>query len=210
MKRYTILKCRRCIIVTNSISWAQRTWCSFWLPVLVRCHWHTMCPILAVGTPRLGATQAGNLQNTQHLSAAACAYSWVLFVTALLIQGCVHTEFRLWGCMTWKALTEIRLKTCFLQSWLFVCVLTGSKHKRWVLGMASGRGRAKGEASLGLSAVSAHRENQGLQCRAKAVTPAENCCCSWGGLAQFDTIYSCSNGSKRMKRTSKPTPQGTK
>lgn len=45
---------------------------------------------------------------------------------------------------------------------LVACLFTGSKHKGGTLEMAAGKGRSKGGASLGLSGVSAHRENWGL------------------------------------------------
>lgn len=129
----------------------------------------------------------GNLQNTQSFSPAPCACSWVFSCHRDVAPSgkCTHRIQVHWGCITWKTLTETRLKTCFLQSWLFVCWQGVSTKDGCWNGFRQGQIWMRGQSGAG---VSAQGEIRDWQCRAKAVTPTKNCCCCWGG---FCSIWYC-------------------
>lgn len=161
-----------------------RIWYSFWLIMLVSSHWPHEVPHPGWVNSKSGQ-ELCRKETWKSFSPVPCACSCVFSCHSAAHSGiCTHRIQQHWGCMTWKALTEIRLKTCFLQSWLLVClqgVSTKEEHWRWLQARADLK-----EGPVWGCLVGQLTEKIGdLQRRAKSVTPTTNCCCCRGGFCSI-------------------------
>lgn len=157
MKRYLILKCRRCTFVTISLSWVPwGIWYSFWLLMLVSSPWPH-----SVSHPGCVNSESGQEICKTHtpLYLQPVLTAECFLVTEIFSFRDMHTQNP--GALGMHELGKHSQKS----DWklvFFSLFVDREWAQRMGAGMASGKGSSKGEASLGRPGVSAQGENQGL------------------------------------------------